>query len=282
MNYQTKHPVWWKLVWWKHNIKNSFQYLLIPKPDIAIFTDVSETGWGITDGHNPSGGQWLQHERMHINVLQLKAAFIGIRTYCHHRSYKYIGVMSDTSTAVAYINNKGGINSQKCIEIAKRIWLWCFKNNSFISAVHIPGKHNIEADRFSRKFSNNTEWQLNLKIFIEITKKFCYTEIGLVVTRMKTQLQNYGAWFCEPDAKAVGTFLTDWGKQLYYIFPSNSLLGKITSKTWQDKAHCIVIIPKWITQYWYPLILEMAISEITIKPAPNNFLLPQDKNKLYP
>ena len=42
-----------ELDWWKR-IKNSFQGLVILTPDIIIFTDASETGWGITDGHNPS------------------------------------------------------------------------------------------------------------------------------------------------------------------------------------------------------------------------------------
>ena len=46
-----------EFVWWKYNIKNSFQDLVIPKPDKTIFADASETGWGITDGHNLSGGQ---------------------------------------------------------------------------------------------------------------------------------------------------------------------------------------------------------------------------------
>ena len=79
-----------ELVWWKHNIKTSFQDLDISKPDINIFTDASETSWDITDGHNPSGGLWVEHGRMHINVLEPKAAFIGIRTYCRKRSYKHI------------------------------------------------------------------------------------------------------------------------------------------------------------------------------------------------
>ena len=81
--------------------------------------------------------------------------------------------MSDSSTAVAYIDNKGGIKPKKCNEIAKEIWLWCFKNNTFISAAHIPEKHNIEADQFSRKSNNNTDWQLNppkiLKLLISLT-----------------------------------------------------------------------------------------------------------------
>ena len=56
-----------ELVSLKHNINYSFQDLVIPKPDITIFTDASKTGWGITDGHNPSGGQ-LQNMKERILV----------------------------------------------------------------------------------------------------------------------------------------------------------------------------------------------------------------------
>ena len=140
--------------------------------------------------------------------------------------------MLDSSTAIAYINNKGGIKSTKCNETAKEIWLLCFKNNSLISAAHIPEIHNIETDRFSRKFNNNTKWQLNPKIFIEVTNKFGYLKIDLFAKRINTQLQNYVSWPCEPEAKAVDAFLTDWGKQFSYNIPPFSLLGKVTSKIW--------------------------------------------------
>ena len=98
------------------------------------------------------------------------------------------------------------------------------------------------------------------------------------------QIHNFKivSWSYQPEAKAVDAFLTDWGKQFSYIFLPFSLLGKVTSKIWQNKAHCIVIIPKWTTQYWYTVIMEIAISDIQIKPAPNNLLLPQNKNKLHP
>ena len=102
---------------------------------------------------------------MHINVLELKSASIGICTYCHKISYKHIRIMSDSSTAIAYINNKGGIKSKKCNELATEIWLWCCKNNSFISAAHIPGKH-----KFFIKSNNNTEWPLKLLISLATQK----------------------------------------------------------------------------------------------------------------
>ena len=81
---------------------------------------------------------------------------------------------------------KVAFKSQKCNEIAKEIWLWCFKSNPFISTARIPRKHNIEEDRFSREINNNTEWQLNPKVFIEITNKFGYPKIDLFATRINT------------------------------------------------------------------------------------------------
>ena len=103
---------------------------------------------------------------------------------------------------------------------------------------------NTEGDKFSRKSNNNTEWQLNPKIFIEDTNNFGYSEIDIFATRINTQLQNYVSWSCEPTAKGVDAFLTLWVKQFSYIFPPFSLLEKVTSKVWRDKAHCINIIPK--------------------------------------
>ena len=94
--------------------------------------------------------------------------------------------------------------------------LWCFKTTSYISAAHIPGKHNIEADQFSRKCDNKTEWKLNLDMFIELlisvaAKKWCfynnkYTIIKRITTRINIQLQNYVSWSCKPDAKSVDAF----------------------------------------------------------------------------
>ena len=109
-----------------------------------------------------------------------------------------------------------------------------------------------------------------------------YPEIDLFPTRINTQLQNYVSWSCERETEGVDAFLTDWGKQFSYMFPPFSLLGKVTSKIWRDKAHCIVVTSKLATQYWYPVLMEIAVSKITIEPAPNNLLRPQDKEKLHP
>ena len=37
--------------------------------------------------------------------------------------------MTDSTTAIDYINKKGGIKSKDCDAIARDIWLWCSKQN---------------------------------------------------------------------------------------------------------------------------------------------------------
>ena len=87
---------------------------------MRIFTNITKVPFSVLtmQGHtlvvyvHDSYLQGDCYERMHINMLQPKVAFIGIRTHCHNKSCKYIRVMSGSSAAIAYINNKGSIMSK--------------------------------------------------------------------------------------------------------------------------------------------------------------------------
>ena len=97
------------LQWWLDNIMISFRTIRVPDIDITIYTDASNLGWGITDGVSPSGGIWSINESiMHINWLELKAIEIGVMSYTRYPHPRHIRIMSDNTTAIAYINNKGG------------------------------------------------------------------------------------------------------------------------------------------------------------------------------
>ena len=98
-----------EIYWWINNIFESFARLNIPDPDITIYTDAILTGWDITDDKRPSGGRWDENEITHIIVLELKAIKFGILTYGKDKNFKHIRIMSDITTAISYINKKGGM-----------------------------------------------------------------------------------------------------------------------------------------------------------------------------
>ena len=107
-----------KIYWWI-NIFESFAPLNIPDTDIIIYTDTSITGYDIIDGKASSGGRWDENEIIDINVLELKAIQFGVSTHSKDKNFKHIRIMSDNTTAISYINKKGGLKSHECNKIAK-------------------------------------------------------------------------------------------------------------------------------------------------------------------
>ena len=144
----------------------SLQHINVSDPAITIdchYTDSSILGWGVTDGRNPSGGRWKADEINH-NVLELKAILVGVQTHCKEKNYKHVRVISDNITAVSYVDNKGGVKSEFSNKIEKELSVWCTSQNMEVSAAHIPGTQNTEADSFSRNFNETIEWKLNSSV----------------------------------------------------------------------------------------------------------------------
>ena len=118
---------------------------------------------GRIDGiHDDINGRWAIHEQdQSINCLELKAITLAIRAYAPlipHR--KHIRIMTDNTSAIAYINKQGGTHCMVMNDLAVGIWEYCREIDVHISAAHIPGKHNILADIASREFHDAAEWML--------------------------------------------------------------------------------------------------------------------------
>ena len=59
----------------------------------------------------------------------------------------------------------GSSHSKTCNCIVYDIWEFAISKNIWISASHIPGKLNLEADEESRKHETQTEWKLCRQTF---------------------------------------------------------------------------------------------------------------------
>ena len=73
-----------------------------------------------------TGGIWSkQVQALHINALNLLGAKLGLFSFFKdNKDIKHIRAMMENNTAVAYINNMGGIRSDLCDDIAFDIWQW--------------------------------------------------------------------------------------------------------------------------------------------------------------
>ena len=76
---------------------------------IQLFTDASNEGWGSHLEQVSTKGLWSDREkRLHINVQELKAVSLALQRFKDQCQNQTVLVPTDNSTAVAYINKRGG------------------------------------------------------------------------------------------------------------------------------------------------------------------------------
>ena len=265
------------LEWWIANATSVYRPILLSKPTIEIRTDASGEGWGATDLNSCSGGRWNMQElafakQNEINYLEMLAAGFGLKAYCSHMRDAHILIRVDNTTAVAYLNNMGGTRSAPCNDMALQIWDWCSDRNIWITAAHLPGCQNVEADFMSRKFNDNIEWMLDRGVFTTIVQRFGEPEVDLFASRLNAQLPVYVSWMPDPNAWAVDAFTLDWGPLNFYAFPPFNLISKCLQKIESDQAQGLLVVPDWPTQPWFPRLQELLLEDPLPLPCTRHLL----------
>ena len=69
------------------------------------------------------------------------------------------------------------------------MWEWSIEHSIWISAVHIAGASNHEADKKSRIFHDQHEYMLNVSSFRIIVPKYPNLNVDLFASRLNHQLQ---------------------------------------------------------------------------------------------
>lgn len=257
-----------EISWWSNNILHCFNPINPPEPSQFITTDASLLGWGAHFNGNSTGGQWtLSESVLHINMLELKAVLFGLQSFLSDSKDIHVRIKSDNMTAVTYINNLGGSRSISCHRITKEIWTWAISKNIHLSAEFLPGVENVLADRASRVFDENTEWQLERFVYEQLVVIFGEFDIDLFASRLNRQCDNYCSWKPDPKAKVIDAFSCSWN--IYsnpYIFPPFSVIMKCLQKICQEQSHALLIAPLWPTQPWFPKLMRMIIKTPILLP----------------
>ena len=140
------------LSWWRKNIPHVFNPIFSPRFVMEIFSNASLSVWGACFRDNSVHGFWNKEERQQpINYLQLKVAFFGLKCFAYDLKNCDILLRIDNTTAISYINRKGGMRFQNLSRISKTIWQWCNGCNICILASYIRSKDKVFTDQESHR-----------------------------------------------------------------------------------------------------------------------------------
>ena len=177
----------------------------------------------------------------------------------------------------------GGTHSLECNKIAREIWTWCIQRNIWVTAVSLPGKENVDADRESRTFNDNTEWSLEENIFQSIVKTYGMPSIDLFASRINRKVSHYVSWRPDPEAQFVDAFSCCWSQEHFYAFPPFSLILRCLKKIEMEEGEGIIIVPVWPIQPWYPKLMSLLVDMPRLLPVTRGTLyLPSQPSQPHP
>ena len=247
------------LHWWANEWKCNGRNIHTTPPAVMIESDASNSGWGAYCNNCGTGGQWSHKEaQLHINVKELLAAFLALKTFVASRRGIHVHLKIDNTTAVYYVNNMGGTHSQVLMDLTAQIWEWSMDRDMTLTAEYLPGKMNVRADHESRLKGDSSEWKLDTMIFQRIMSIVGNCEIDLFASRLSAQLPRYMSWKPDPGAVATDALSQPWGDNSNYAFPPFSLIGRCLSKIRREEVQKVVLIaPLWTAQPWFPDLMRM-------------------------
>ena len=236
--------------------------LSTPPPDLMLFTDASLQGWGAHLDDLQAAGLWSsQDKELHINMLELKAVWLGLQHFQGILDGKVVVSMCDNATVVAHIKNQGGTKSWSLCHQTLQMLSWTQDHHIRITSKYVPGRSNVLADQLSRRNQIlPAEWSLHTAICTQLWRVWDYPMIDLFATAQNKKLPTYVSPIPDPEAWALDALVQPWDRVVAYAYPPMSLIRPVLNKVRQSQdLELILIAPCWPQQEWFPDLLHLLI-----------------------
>ena len=185
--------------------------------------DSSIQGWGAHLQELTASGIWSQDQaQLHINVLELQAIWLGLKAFSQRVENAKVALMSDNTSAVAYMRNQGGTKSLLMSDLATDICIWSEKTGMTLVPRHLPRHLNVLADHLSQRGQIlKTEWSLCQTIADRIFRAWGRPFVDLFALGINTKLTTYISPHSGRDVMESGQSCPELGRPVRLCVPSD-------------------------------------------------------------
>ena len=131
-----------------------------------------------------------------------------------------VALMSDNTSAVAYLRNQGGTKSLAMNDLATDTGLWSEKRGMTLVPRYLPGYLNVLADHLSRRGQIlKTEWSLNQTVADRFFRAWGRPFVDLFALGKNTKLAIYASPIREEASWKVDSLVQNWDGLYVYAYP---------------------------------------------------------------
>ncbi|XP_063360688.1 uncharacterized protein LOC134649790 [Cydia amplana] len=249
-----------ELKWWlrHHNWPSALH-----KPPIEHFlaTDASGLAWGARLDKWQLSGRWSPQETLlHSNQKEMLAVLHVLRERGPYLKDSSVMLQCDNKTTIAYLRKEGGTKSSSLMGITRKVFKLLDQYHIHLTAHHIPGRFNGEADHISR-LRTDPEWHLLPEVTQVIFQKWGVPLVDLMASKSAHVVPQYVS-LDMLDQKALfhDAFSRNWDFPLAWVFPPPFLIPKVLSHLNSAKGTYLIVAPKWEKVFWKPDIRNRSLS----------------------
>jgi len=181
-------------------------------------------------------------------------------------------VRSDNMSVVTYINKQGGTRSPALCMMTWKLFQILQSMSASITATHLAGRLNVQADHLSRHRVEATEWCLNREVVNQIFLNLGRPLIDLFASDLNHVLPTFCSWKQSIKAYQMDAFTLDWTGMECYAFPPICLIQRVLQQVRQQPCSLILIAPRLPRRSWFTQILDLLIDIPLILPQREDLL----------
>ena len=250
--------------------------LSLPHPELLLYTDASDSGWGASLGSDHLSGWWSHDVSLFsINHRELLAVFLAIRDFLHLLKGKTVSLFTDNTSALSYLCKEGGTRSSTLNSVAQAILRLCEDSSVHLLPQFVPGRLNVLADSLSRRGRGQvlgSEWTLHQGVCRDLFRLWPVT-VDLFATSINHRLQVYFPPMADPQAAAVDALIQPWDHLQAYAFPPFSLIQRVLTKVRGSlNLEMTLVAPFWPPRPWFPDLLDLLVEVPVLLPHRRDLL----------
>ena len=194
---------------------------------------------------------------MHINLLEMKALFLGLQAFREEVIGHHVTAMCDNSTVVAYVNKQGGTVSLVLCLLTSRLLRWTESFDVHLDARYLPGQDNVLADVLNCHGQVvGTEWSLHPQVARSLLRAWGNPSIDLFVTCLTAKLPLYCSLVPDPQAVFEDAFRHPWDDLDLYSFSPFPLIGRVVARVRESSRVAMTLVaPLWPEKEWFADLL---------------------------
>ena len=244
----------------------------LPQPDLALYTDASDSGWGtfLTDDH--LSGSWTPtFSTFSINHRELLAVLYGVQGFLPVLRGRSASLFVDNTTALSCLRKQGGtlLNS----ELRGPVCSSSLRGQSGSPDSSIYSRSHERTCRFPQSPLPGPRLGVDpLSSFRELLRRWPAT-IDLFATSMNACLPVYFAPIADPQSAGTDAMMQSWDDLQAYAFPPFGLLHCVLSKVWQSRGLELTLVALfWLKHPWFPDLLELLVAVPVFLPQRKDLL----------